>query len=158
MAAMYLDYGIEATPDRLDFIASIRTARLTVLEYDSARPSSGTDIDLVFFLPGIVTIAAIIVGFVVSALVSHIAMVRANRSDYALGLRVADVARFARNEKTCKGETKGELLLLKQRHDCPLLTALRLPGRNGTWTEDDAMAFEQEQCAALRRPPKALSQ
>lgn len=94
MAAMYIDFGLEATPFQLAHITSFQAGKRSIVEVK--RDSFLTAIDVRMFLSGLLVMLTIFSTIIVVALVSHCTMVRTQRSDYALGLHLVEVARFAR--------------------------------------------------------------
>lgn len=107
MVAMYFDFGLGASPDELDYITSCQVGQETVLLRQESPWRVGTQIELACFLPGVVTIAVIVAGFIGAAVASHVALVPKNRSDYAVGLTLTEIALFARADI---GDIKGKLL------------------------------------------------
>lgn len=83
-----------------------------------------TKIDVRLFLTGLMIIFAVVAVFTGTAVVSHFIMVRKRRANYALGMRIADVARMA---KTDTSDIHCETLFLKLHSDFP---HLRVSGEN----------------------------
>lgn len=143
MAAQYVDSGLQASPDQLDFLSSFQSGKGSIFEYKCRKlPDyrfARTEIDLIVFLPGFVTILVIVSGFIVTAVVSRAAMMRNNGSEYALGLRVADVVRFARIDD---GDSQGKSLFLKLHCDFPHLTVSGDGENCGNWSVDEVLGPE----------------
>lgn len=142
-AALYVDAGLQASPDQLDFLTSFQSSKGSV--FVKSHPSvwvsrsRGTQIDLHVFLPGFITVVGIVTGFIVSALASHVAMRQGNRSGYTLRLRVAEVARFARQEDA---DLQGNLLFLKLHSNFTHLSIGGVAGNCGTWSADEILTAE----------------
>lgn len=139
MVAMYLDFGLGASPDELDSITSCQVGQETVLLRQESPWRVGTQIELACFLPGVVTIAVIVAGFIGAAVASHVALVPKNRSDYAVGLTLTEIARFARADI---GDIKGKLLFLTLHAEFPRLTVGGVAGNSGIWSADAVLGAE----------------
>lgn len=92
--------------------------------------SFGTRINVTLFLSGFIILWAIIAGFTLTSALSHFIMTRKKRSEYALGLRVAEIARFARRNV---GAIQDESLFVKLHQDVPHLTVSGVAENCGTW-------------------------
>lgn len=126
IAAMYVDSGLGVSPDQMDFITSFQAGEGTITERTTTPNRIGTQIDPALFLPGLFSILEIVLVFIMSSLVSHVVMLRKKRSAYALGLCIADVARFCQTDGTSAAE--GKLLFLKLHPDFPSLQPVEMLG------------------------------
>lgn len=93
------------------------------------------------FLTGFIILLVIVAAFSVTAVASHVIMARKKRSDYALGLRVAEMARFARRKV---GDIQGESLFVKLDLELPHLTVSGVSESSGTWSTDEVLRAEFE--------------
>lgn len=111
MAAMYVDSGLRASPDQLDFVTLYESGKGSYMVLP--RKAVGTEIDLALFLPGFITILVMVACLVLAGLCSQ-TIVRNIRSEHALGLLVAEEARFARKDNC---HLQGKPLFLTRRAD-----------------------------------------
>lgn len=136
MAAMCVDAGLQASPDALNFVMSYQAGKGEYVSFSERHPSNGSQIELSWFLPGFITILTIVSGFIASAVLSHVAMKRNNRSDYALGLRIAEIARFAQIDAV---DIQGDALFLKLLSDFPSLSVSGVAKNCGTWNAEEVL-------------------
>lgn len=134
MMAMYLDFGLSASVPALDHITSFQAGLRGISKVEGRLFLS--QINVGFFLIGLTILATIVSSSIVSAMQSHLVLSRRKRSDYALGLRVAEVARFARMDV---GDIHGESLFLTLHPDFPRLTVSGTGVNCGSWDKDKVL-------------------
>lgn len=134
MMAKYMDAGLRVPPQVLDHITLFRAANRSILQVQGR--SFRTRINARLFVPGFAVISAIVSLLIVTALISHAIMVRKKRLNYALGLRMAEIARFARRDA---GDILGESLFVKMHLDFPRLTLSGVVENCGSWDTGEVM-------------------
>lgn len=128
----YVDFGMSDTSAFiLDHITSFQAGTGNITE---VKGSFSTRINVRIFLAGFGINLTIVSVFIAFSLVSHVIMVRKNRPDYGLGLRVAEVALFARMKTD---DIQDESLFVRQHPDFPRLTVSGVPENCGTWDKDE---------------------
>lgn len=122
IVAKYLDFGLEVNPRALDYLTAFEAEKRSIMKVNGT--ALRTRIDLRKFLSGLIIMLATISAFVLYASVLHVTMMRNKRSEYALGLRVAEVARFALAESASSdaADIPGNSLFLEPHSDFPHLT------------------------------------
>lgn len=139
MIAMYVDYGYPADPSSLDFLTSFQPGKRCIMQ--EKGKSFGTRINATLFLTGFIALWAIFACFIVTSTMSHFRMMRKRRSRYALALRVAEIARFARRNV---GDIQGESLFVKLHLDVPHLTVSGVAENCGIWSVRDVLAANDD--------------
>lgn len=140
MIAKYVDFDLSASVLEMEMLTSFQAGKRSIMQVEQS--SLSTRINGSLFLPGFIVLLVIVSGFVVVAVFSHFIMVGKHRSDYALGLRVAEVARFARQKAD---DVQGESLYVKLHPDFPHLTVSGNAANCGSWSVDEVLRAEDEQ-------------
>lgn len=135
MMAKYIDFGIPAAdPGELEHITSFRAGKRSIDKFEGRWLR--TRIEPRKFLSGTLIIAFLVLPSIVAAVVSCFKMKTKGRSNYALGLRPADVARFTKN---AIGDIQGEDLFLTLDSDSARLTVKGNTANCGSWTVQAVM-------------------
>lgn len=90
MMAMYLDFGLRVPAIQLDHVTSFQAGNRNITKLKGR--SLLTEINVGLFLTRFIFLVITVLGSIVSAVISYSSMVMKKRSDYALGLRVAELA------------------------------------------------------------------